>query len=415
MLDYYDFFTKKTRPGKHCEDSECKYEQGHYHCKFCKNAFKGLMTDKMVKHVRSKNSKILTNTASKADHDSQNSHSDNANSGIEIRSNDNRPSNPASEFFSPFSLSNSPTGVAVKKSKVSTPLLAEPGNVLFSSPGISPLFHKAATVTESSSLSKVIPSQAELSEIVAEPIVDKEKIEIPECMCVVPDCTSVFRLKSLVRRKLRGGGNNDWDWESTKLLITYFRLDKIGDPFKVYICNQHWKNWYHYNYKIKQALSFYVDGVKDKNQFMNLIDAVGDSNCNPSHTQPSHLVTPFLFFEEASQLLIHVLNNLNLNELNTLSLTCKSMNQKVKKYLEDDTVWERLLMEHFFVNRKLNGKTYLESFRAIDLYCSQRNQQLCDSNPHQPTISSELIRELNVSLQDNNNLCKMLRAFGPGP
>ena len=408
MQDYYVFYTKKTRPGKHCENSECKYEQGHYHCKMCPVAFKGLMTDKMVKHVRSKHPHQI-NIASKPGNDPQNSHSDNANSGTKIKSGDNSASNPASELFSPVSLSPL-KGVAIKKSKVSTPLYADPGNVQFSSPGISPLFHKAVTVTEPSSLTNVIPSQVELSQIVTEPAVDKDKVEAPECRCVVPDCTSVFKLKSLVRRKLRGGGNNDLDWESTMLLITYFRLDKIGDPFAISFCNKHWKNWYHYNYKIKQALSFYVDGGKDRNQFLTLIDAVSDTNYNPS-TQLLHVI-PGLFFEEASHLLIYVLNNLNLNELKTLSLTCKFMNQKVKKYLQDDAVWKRLLIEHFFVNRKLNGKTYHESFRAIDLYCSERNQQLCELNAHQPTISFELMRELNVSLKNNNNLDKMLRAFG---
>ena len=79
MQDYYVFYTKKTRPGKHCENSECKYEQGHYHCKVCPVAFKGLMTDKMVKHVRSKHPHQI-NIASQPGNDPQNSHS-----GTEIK------------------------------------------------------------------------------------------------------------------------------------------------------------------------------------------------------------------------------------------------------------------------------------------------------------------------------------------
>ena len=73
-----------------------------------------------------------------------------------------------------------------------------------------------------------------------------------------------------------------------------------------------WRNWYRYNYKIKQAICFYVDDAKEQNQFLNLIDAVGDA---PSHTELLHHFTPGIFLEQARHLLIHVLQNLNLNEL----------------------------------------------------------------------------------------------------
>ena len=368
------------------------------------------MTDRMIKHLRSKHPEVAENIDSvSATPDTQNSHSDNKSAGAsvnaEIRSNDI--SNPALDILSPVHLSP-PKGVVVKKSKVSTPLLAEPGNVLFRSPGVSPLFHKATTSTEPSSSSNNM--QAEHYEHIQEPIiVEKETEKILEHKCVAQGCSSTFKLKSLVRRKLQGGGHNVWDCESTMLVITYFKLDKIGDPFEAYICNHHWRNWYRYNYKIKQALYLYVGDAREQNQFLNLIDAVGDTL---NHTELSHHVTPGIFFEEASHLLSHVLQNLNFNELKTLSLTCTFMNQQVKMYLQDDTVWERLLIDHFFVSRKLSGKNFQESFKAIELYCHERKQFLSDPNLNQPTITSELARELNVSLKKDNNLEKMLRAFG---
>ena len=195
MQDYFNFFTAKTRPGMHCEFPECRYDQFHYHCKFCPVAFKGLMTDRMTKHLRSKHPKVAANIDSvTAKPDTQNSHSDNTSAGtstiVEVRSSDT--SNPASDILSPVFFTP-PKGVVVKKSKVSTPLAAEPGNVLFSSPGVSPLFHKAAASTESSSLPDNV--QAELYENIQEPtIVGKETGMTPEHKCIVEGCVSTFKL-----------------------------------------------------------------------------------------------------------------------------------------------------------------------------------------------------------------------------
>ena len=69
------------------------------------------------------------------------------------------------------------------------------------------------------------------------------------------------------------------------------------------------------------------------------------------------------------------------------------------------------MIDHFFVSRKLSGKNFQESFKAIELYCHERKQFLSDPNLNQPTITSELARELNVSLKKGNNLEKMLRAL----
>ena len=123
VQDYFNLFTAKTRPGKHCEFPECRYDQFHYHCKFCPVMFKGLMIDRMIKHLRSKHPKVAANIDSvTAKPDTQSSDSDNTSAGtstiVEARSSDT--SNPALDILSPVFFSP-PKGVVVKKSKVSTP------------------------------------------------------------------------------------------------------------------------------------------------------------------------------------------------------------------------------------------------------------------------------------------------------
>ena len=58
-----DFFIYFTEQGKHCPFSDCSYNRGHYHCKFCPTVMKGLMTDKMMRHVSSKHGDQLSQVA----------------------------------------------------------------------------------------------------------------------------------------------------------------------------------------------------------------------------------------------------------------------------------------------------------------------------------------------------------------
>ena len=73
-------------------------------------------------------------------------------------------------------------------------LVADPGNVLFSSPGVSPLFHKAAAIIESSFLPDNV--QAEYYENIKEPtFAGKETETLPKHKCVVQGCVSTFKVK----------------------------------------------------------------------------------------------------------------------------------------------------------------------------------------------------------------------------
>ncbi len=75
-----------------------------------------------------------------------------------------------------------------------------------------------------------------------------------------------------------------------------------------------------------------------------------------------------------------------------LSLKSKFTNQQVNTYLQNNDVWAWLLIEHFFVSRKLNGKTFHESFRAIQSYCLESNNLFNDQTLNNLTTTPELRR-----------------------
>ena len=77
----------------------------------------------------------------------------------------------------------------------------------------------------------------------------------------------IQRLKSFLQKKIRGGGSNTIDWNSTMLQITYFRLVDIGDPSNFSICAQHWKEWYHYDYNMQKSLGALSQKVRKKIDF----------------------------------------------------------------------------------------------------------------------------------------------------
>ncbi len=112
------------------------------------------------------------------------------------------------------------------------------------------------------------------------------------------------------------------------------------------------------------------------------------------------------------KVLNRVLSFLSFSDIKSLSLTCKAFNEKVILYLKDDCAWQRLLLNHFFIDRKLNGKTFFESFKAIDMYCSQGRNFQSDISSSQFKITSELTRQPSILLQNDNSLNLLLRAFG---
>ena len=75
-----------------------------------------------------------------------------------------------------------------------------------------------------------------------------------------------------------------------------------------------------------------------------------------------------------------------------LSLKSKFTNQQVNRYLQNNDVWACLMIEHFFVSRKLNGKTFRESFRAIQSYCLESNNLFDDQALNNLTTTPELTR-----------------------
>ena len=121
------------------------------------------------------------------------------------------------------------------------------------------------------------------------------------------------------------------------LIITYFKLENIKDPFKVSICSKHWKQWYDYNYKLKKCFENYIEPSFEQPLFKSLVDAVGqepcavESNCSMS------------FFSEPNiHLLKNIFNFLDINAFKALSETCRFLYQQIKMYLKQDSVWQRL-------------------------------------------------------------------------
>ena len=164
------------------------------------------------------------------------------------------------EFYLPISLlttnlisdpvqeCNVPPGpqFCVKKSKVSTPLSAEPGTARLASISSFPLFHKAAS-SEPDMLEQQL--QSTQTEIPSEKTLEFEQLyDLSKPSCIIPDCDNTKKLKKLARNKIRGAGANTPDIENTMLLITFYHLEKIDtDPSNLHICHNHWKRWYNYN------------------------------------------------------------------------------------------------------------------------------------------------------------------------
>ena len=118
---------------------------------------------------------------------------------------------------------------------------SKPGNAVFSSSETSHLHHKTAISSDADHNGAVDTSNNRASISV--------KGKSPN-ECISPHCQSTTRLKSILRKKLRGGGNNTIDWNSIMLQFTYFKLVDIDDPSNFSFCAQHLNEWYHYDCKI---------------------------------------------------------------------------------------------------------------------------------------------------------------------
>ena len=160
---------------------------------------------------------------------------------------------------------------------------------------------------------------------------------------------------------------------------------------------------------MKQALGAYTCIKQNENQFWKRINLVGgefsgnqDQSCSIN-----------IFLMVKNELVDKILSNLDLHDLRSLSFTWKFFNEKIKLFLENDVVWERLLMKQYFVDRQLNGKSYCESFKVIDAYCSKNRQTQCDFSFDQTQIPAELTKFLRLLLHNKiDHLTCMFHAFG---
>ena len=170
-------------------------------------------------------------------------------------------------------------------------------------------------------------------------------------------------MKQLVRKKFRGGRCKFIDWESTKLLITYFKLTNLDDPFEVLICQQHLRQWYYYNCNLKKYLIPFVEHVQENSNLL--------VNANIHNIE--NVFNMFGLCQQINDFVILICNNLNHSDLLNLSYTCHFFYKAVKKNLANNFVWKRLLSESYFVGRKLKEKSFFESFKEIACYCQERN------------------------------------------
>ena len=94
-------------------------------------------------------------------------------------------------------------------------------------------------------------------------------------------------------------------------------------------------------------------------------------------------------------LIFKIFDLLGYSDLQRLALSSKGFTTSVLNYLKSDNIRERLLKHHYWVHRKLNGKSFKGSFKAINMYCSNvKGAYNCDLDPQR--IIMQLSREFSV-------------------
>ena len=68
-------------------------------------------------------------------------------------------------------------------------------------------------------------------------------------------------------------------------------------------------------------------------------------------------------FEENPNLLARVLNYLDHPSLQNVSRTCSFLSEVVKHHLANDLVCQRLLLQNYFIDRNLHGKSPSETLQ----------------------------------------------------
>ena len=402
--DHFIFYSKAAA-GKICEQDDCRFRdtKSHFHCKHCNFVRGGGFYDKLLKHIKSKHPEKLGVEAEQLVPKSGNGQKRSSSNETSTRPIGQAaashhtlgPSDPAPEINPQFSPIRS---FIVKKSKVSTPLSENPGCVSFALPPVSPLFHKTVShedLPPESNFDNVDPGSPQNQKIV---------------YCAIPDCFEIENLTPLMRQRGRGGSGPrvaGKDWESTLRLITYHRLREIGDPNDKYICEDHWRAWYDFNRKLNISIAGHINKVPKK---MLFDDHLSVSFSSLSLEQQAHHELTDLFASEKISTL--VLDYLNLFEIRILSETCSAMRETVKLYLQNESVWKRLLSLHFFVDRPLDGNNFATSFAEISDYCLKMRKHCSITDLDFDSTVEDLIRLHSNVMQHETSISNLLQSFG---
>ena len=147
--------------------------------------------------------------------------------------------------------------------------------------------------------------------------------------------------------KTRGHGNLI-DLEQTLHLLTYDRLDKVGRIFEKCICDLHWMEWYDFNHKLKETYNFDTLRSPRKSLFEDPLSlSFQQFSLDDNTGEPSKMIDTF----GNENVIMTIFDHLNIFDLKQFSLVCKTAYNHVCCYLANESVWERLLLEQFFVDR----------------------------------------------------------------
>ena len=108
----------------------------------------------------------------------------------------------------------------------------------------------------------------------------------------------------------------------------------------------------------------------------------------------------------------NILDCLNIHQLKNMRLTCAALNMLVKSYLEDESVWHRLLMEHFFVDRALEEKSYSVTFKTFFGYLRKMRSSMVPDQSDFDTIINELFATYSNAEESSSHLTGLLQTFG---
>ena len=384
VLDFFTLFVKSNVNGRHCENESCKFRNkdiSHYHCNLCCFARHGYAKSRMENHISSKHPNESEAAFEMLNENPQSLQlSDypallDSSADRTIVGNVLAAEPPCSPLEVPSVSVHRP--FVIKKSRVSTPLSSHQVEAKFLSPAISPLARKSAV--------SLVPSIDPVSSCKT---------------CVVADCCEKANLKPLARKKARGRGDIV-DWENAKLLLTYHRLGNGENIFDMVICDSHWREWYRFNVKLNKSLNPYIENCPRTSLFTSTL----------AYNFYTWSGRKFLQLFDSSKCCCIIFQELNVFELKSLSVTCKTLNDKVNDYFKYHPVsWEKLL-QTFMVNQSLEGLTHQETFAKIYSNLTEIRHTHIDTCD-MPEIIDLLGREKGNASNVSSELRVILNCFG---